>query len=121
MKRKYLFGLLSFVCCFVFALSAYARCYYGENYSFDYGENGGVQVKNQDGEVVATYASMDALLLDRFGFVPEVNIDMNKFTAAGHNSSNSSAKTRGRLIYSVQEANEVAKDGSVNKVRLRYK
>ena len=50
-----------------------------------------------------------------------LTVDMNKFNMANNNSSNGSGKTRGRLIYSVQEANEVAKDGSVNKVRLRYK
>ena len=120
MKHKYFLVTLSFIVSCFLALCASAGCY-GEDFSFEYGENGGIQVKNMNGEVVATYDSMDALLIDRFGFVPELTIDMNKFTMASSQNSNGSSKTRGRLIYTVEEAMQVVKDGSVNKVRLRYK
>ncbi len=120
MKKKYLFSILSFICVCFFAAAALSRCY-NEDFSFEYGENGGVTVKNMAGETVATYDSMDALLLDKFGFVPPLTVDMNKFNMANNNSSNGSGKTRGRLIYTVEEAMEVVKDGTVNKVRLRYK
>ncbi len=49
--------------------------------------------------------------------------EMFNITSPNNSSNNQNGlnRQRGRLIYSVKEANEVAKDGSVNKVRIRYR
>ncbi len=93
--------------------------------SFTYNDDGSVVASTRRGDT--TYASAEEAYLAVYGVVPTMTIEETGYDTlfglnnSSNNSSSSSNKHRGRLIYTVQEANEVAKDGAVNKVRLRYK
>lgn len=94
-----------------------------------YGEDGSVTVQytSWGEEIIQTYDSVEDMLFAFYGFRPEMTLseDIRNLMSGGHNnnsnSSNASSKTRGRLIYTVEEANEATKEGAVNKIRLRYK
>lgn len=94
-----------------------------------YNDDGSVTVSWDEWGEEVTYASIDDLYMDFYGFLPpktfaEGGFDqMFNIALPNNNSSNNnngSVKQRGRLIYTVQEATEIAKDTG-NKVRLRYK
>ena len=97
--------------------------------TYTYNADGSVTVKWDWDDEGVTYDSMDDYYMDVYGFIPpktfaEGGFDqMFNITSPNNSSNNQNGlnRQRGRLIYSVKEANEVAKDGSVNKVRLRYR
>ncbi|MBR6408813.1 MAG: hypothetical protein IKS23_01040 [Alphaproteobacteria bacterium] len=138
-KEKFLiaFILSLFISSSVFAACSTDGTYNEETGEFTkgevqltYGEDGSVTVQytSWGEEIVQTYDSVEDMLFDFYGFRPEMTLsqDIQNIMSGGNqqnasNNSNSSHKIRGRLIYTVQEADAVAKEGSVNKVRLRYK
>ncbi len=91
--------------------------------NIEYGDGGGVTVKNYNGEVVGTYENIDDMFLQMFGYIPEMQLSESSMTPpSNHNttSSSSSNKQRGRLIYTVKEAESLSKPTG-NKFRIRYK
>ncbi len=90
-----------------------------------YNDDGTVSVWRYQNETV--YDSLDDMFLSLFGYIPPKTIgesgyaDLTSWNKDSLNNNSSSSKPRGRLIYTVEEANEAAKEGAVNKVRLKYK
>ncbi len=115
----------------IFFTSMNAKAWYnGEicegNLVFTYNSDGSITVKDDYANEEVTYDSLDSLYMAMYGFIPPKTLAENETAQRlnipmPNNNSNSSNKRRGRLIYTVQEANEVSKDGSVNKFRIRYK
>ncbi|MBR6408891.1 MAG: hypothetical protein IKS23_01430 [Alphaproteobacteria bacterium] len=97
--------------------------------TYTYNADGSITVKWDWDDEGVTYDSMDDYYMDVYGFIPPKTFadggfdQMFNITSANNSSQNQNglSRQRGRLIYSVKEANEVAKEGSVNKVRLRYR
>ncbi len=98
--------------------------------TFAYNDDGTITVTVQDSDY--TFDSAEEAYEYIFGFVPVINLAESEyanweipsgFSLPSSSSSSSSGldRQRGRLIYTVREANEVAKEGSVNKFRLRYR
>ena len=99
--------------------------------------SGTVFTHNEDGTVTVSYWWGDEVFDSAeeayeyiFGFIPALNLADSEYAgwitlSSANNSSPSSSsgldRQRGRLIYTVKEANKVAKEGAVNKIRLRYK
>ena len=127
MKAKiFILTLLSLVCFSV------GICYADDDIgcgrkTISYNDDGSVTLKYEGDEEGITYNSLNDMYMSLYGFVPPLTLEesgykqMFNISSTSHNSSIGSNKTRGRLIYSVQEANEVTKEGTVNRVRLRYK
>lgn len=95
--------------------------------TFTYNDDGSVTVTWDGWDEGTTYDSLDDLYESLYGDAPR-NLEgsdlalMFGITLPQNSSNNNtSVKHRGRLIYTVQEATEVAKEGSVNRFRLRYK
>lgn len=124
MRLKYF--VLSLILSSLIAFNSFAGkmidCYQA-NVSYD--AQGHVTLTDDDGNVMGTYDSEEAMLADVFGL--NVSSNWNNVLKSFNNNynpsnnSNASAKPRGRLIYSIQEATDAAREGSVNRVRLRYK
>ena len=114
----------------LFASNALAEGSVGCNgKSFTYNADGTVTVTTDWGDEYI-YASWEEAYMDIYGFIPAKSWEEGGFDTyfnvnhSNNNSSNSnnsgSVKQRGRLIYTVKEATEVAKDTG-NTVRIRYK
>ncbi len=116
--------------CLLFTLSlpstvlAEQRIYCGRH-DIVYNEDGTISVWRYENETV--YDSLDDFFMEKYGFIPSRTLgesgyaDLTSWNRDSSSNNSSSHKQRGRLIYTIQEANEVAKDGTTNKVRLRYK
>ena len=126
MRLKYF--VLSLIVSSLISFNSFAAqmidCYQA-NVSYD--EQGRVTLTDDNGNVMGTYDSEDAMLADVFGL--NISSDWNdvytsfnnSYNSSNNSSSNGSDKRRGRLIYSVEEANKVVKEGAVNRFRLRNK
>ena len=100
-----------------------------EGKTITYNDDGTVTVKWDWDDEGTTYDSIDDMYLDFYGFLPPKTLAESGYdqyfniSSPNNNSSNNnngSVKQRGRLIYTVKEATEIAKDTG-NTVRLRYK
>ena len=95
-----------------------------EGTSFIYNDDGTVTVTQWGNST--TYDSTEDAYTAVFGFVPPLTIEESGYASlvpgnSNNNNTSGSNKHRGRLINTVQEATEAAKDVSENKDRLRYK
>ncbi|MBR6408879.1 MAG: hypothetical protein IKS23_01370 [Alphaproteobacteria bacterium] len=96
--------------------------------TFIYNDDGTFTIR-WDGGYEETYDSLDDYYTEMYGYLPDKNLAdtdlMTMFNISLPNNSSQSQsglnRQRGRLIYTVKEANDIAKEGSINKVRLRYR
>ncbi len=125
MRLKYF--VLSLIVSSLISFNSFAAqmidCYQA-NVSYD--DQGRVTLTDDNGNIMGTYDNTEAMLADVFGLNISANwndvlTNFNNSYNSSNSSSSSSSKTRGRLIYSVEEANAAVRDGAVNKIRLRYK
>ena len=123
MKKILLLVSFLAVLMFAFISSAEQRIFCGRH-DIVYNEDGTVSVWRYDSEQV--YDSIDDMFMDLLGYIPPKTIkesgyaDLTSWNKGSSNNNNTSTKTRGRLIYTVQEATEITKDTG-NTFRLRYK
>ena len=142
MKLK--FFIMNLFAAFLFSTVVFAedngnniRC---DGKIFTYHDDGSVTLKWEWNGEETTYASVEEMYMDWFGFIPPLTweeggydemfntaLNNNSSSQSGGNGSGSNTGANGssarqyRRIYTVKEANDVSKDGSVNKIRLRYK
>ncbi len=96
--------------------------------TFIYNDDGTFTIR-WDGGYEETYDSLDDYYTEKYGYLPDKNLaDTDFITIFGISlpnnnpgQSNGLDRPRGRLIYTVQEASEITKEGAINKVRLRYR
>ena len=136
--------LIAFIITFLISAASFAE--YGDDgiecdgKTITYNDDGSVTLKWDWDEEGTTYASVEEMYMDWYGFLPPLTweeggydemfntaLNNNSSSQSGGNGSGSNTGANGssarqyRRIYTVKEANDVSKDGSVNKIRLRYK
>ncbi len=96
--------------------------------TFIYNDDGTFTIR-WDGGYEETYDSLDDYYMEKYGYLPDKNLEGSDLALMfgitlpqnSSNSGNGLNRPRGRLIYTVQEASEITKEGAINKVRLRYR